>query len=334
MQHKALTALKKIVAKTIIVFKRQQWKEILTFLFFLLLASSFWLLEHLQQGFERKLSLPIHYKDIPATMALADDNTQKITLSVKDKGTKLFYYLWKGNFSPIEVSVNNLKKQTDSTSVLPENMLNKAIMKQLISSTTLLSIEPEELIVKYFPLKEKTVAVDPVLNISYKKGYNIAGKIIISPATVNVFGREDIIDTLRIIQTKQVKLNNLSSNAETTVALDLPEGVKSNVSKVTVGVPVGEFFEKRVKIQVVCNDVPARTVLRFFPTSVTVTCYIPVASTSESQGFSNEDIEIVIPFKSFQQYRSAGKLPVLLTKKPSYVFSYEVSPSELEFSIE
>ncbi len=331
MQNKLKSALDSMLLNTGAFFRRQQWKEIFIFIFFLLLSFGFWLLQSLQQDYERRIELPLRYKNVPSEWVLSESNPKKVSILLKDKGTTLMYYSWNAHFNPVDISISGLQRSSDSSLLITNRVLETAMSKQLISSTSIISIEPREIELRYDTLGSRLVSVVANLDISTRPGFQLSDSIKISHPEVRLYGSSRILDTLSMVKTKLIELEDLSKTRELTAALDLPEGVKSETETVKLTIPVEEFTEKKIQLPVLCLDIPEGFVLRMFPSSVEVICNIPLSQFRE---LTTEKLEIIIPFDEFEENQATGRLPVRLTKKPSWVTSPIVVPSELEFIIE
>jgi len=331
MQNKLKSALESTRLSVEAFFRRQQWKEIFIFLFFLLLSSGFWLLQSLQQDYERRMEIPLRYKNIPAEWILSKDNPQKISVVLRDKGTTLMYYLWKANFVPVDISIPDLSHLSDSSLQVTGRMLDAAVSKQLIASTSIVSIEPREVELRYDILSSRLVTVVPNVSITTIPGFQMYDSIKVSHAEVYLYGSTKALDTITSVSTELVTLEKVSKTREFTARLDLPAGIKAEYETVKLTVSVEEFTEKKIQMQVVCPDIPFNYVLRMFPSNVEVVCNIPL---SRFKDLTEEALEIEIPFREFEEYQATGKIPIKLTRKPSWVVSSIITPNELEFIID
>ena len=331
MQSNFMSALDSMIVKINTFFQRQQWKEIFIFMFFLMLSSGFWLLQILQQEYEKKIELQLRFKNLPAEWVLSESNPKKITVSLKDKGTTLIYYLWKSNFDPVDITITGLQRLTEQSLFISSSVLDVAVSKQLISSTSLISVDPKEIELKYDSLSSRLVTVKENINITTKPGFQLSDDIKFSQSEVRIFGSRSILDTLYEVRTKLIKLEDVSKTKELTAQLDLPKGVKAENETVKLTISVEEFTEKKLKIPVLCPDIPSDYVLRLFPSNVEVNCNIPL---SQFRDLTEENLEIIIPFTEFEEKQSTGKISLRLTKKPSWVTNPVVIPDELEFIIE
>jgi hypothetical protein len=331
MQNKLLSALKSMLRNTEYFFRSQQWKETLTFLFFLLLSLGFWLLQSLQEDYERTIELPLRYKNIPPEWILSADNPRKISILLKDKGSTLMYYSWKSRFSPVDIQLSNLSHAEDHALRVTGQTIEAAVAKQLMTSTDIISVEPHEIIVKYDSLGSRQLPVAANVTVTTRPGFRQSGDIKISSPEIRLYGSRKTLDRLSSISTKHATVENASDTKELTVELDLPAGIKADRETVRLTVPVEEFTEKRLQLPVLCPDIPAGYALRIFPSSVEAVCEIPLSQFKE---LTEETLEIHVPFDEFDTNRSTGRLSVRVTGKPSWAVIAAISPGEVEFIIE
>lgn len=331
MQQKIKSAWESMLLKTGAFFRRQQWKEFLIFLFFLLLSFSFWFLLSLQQDYERQIEVPLRYKNVPSEWVLSENNPKTINILLRDKGTTLMYYSWNAHFNPVDISVAGLPQLSEHTLHITNRMLETAMAKQLISSTTILAIEPRDIEVRYDSLGSRVVPLVADVQILTMPGFQVSDSIRLSQTEVRLYGSSSMLDTLFEVRTKHLTLENVSKTSEVSVGLQLPAGVKADYETVKLTVPVEEYTEKKIQLPVLCLDIPEAFVLRMFPSNVEVICYIPVAKFRD---LTTNDLEIVIPFEEFEDNQATGKIPIRLTRKPAWVIKTAVVPNELEFIIE
>jgi YbbR domain-containing protein len=313
--------------------KKEKWKEMLIFLFFFLLSFGFWLLQTLQQDYEKKIELPLKMINVPKDWVISKESEQDVRIVLKDKGTTLMHYFWKSSISPIDISFINVTASSDSTVVITNRMLRNAIDKQLVSSTSIVSIDPADVTVKYDKLSAKTVPVIPNLKIVTKQGFQISDSIKIDNPTVKLYASKKILDRLDDVKTKLVTLNNVSKTKEVTAKLDLPEGVSVDDGTVKLTIPIEEFTEKTFRLPILCTDIPDGFMLRIFPSTVDVVCSIPI---SHFKDLTENLLEIHVLFRDFKNNQVSGKLPLRLTAKPDWLTNENVKivPENVEFIIE
>jgi hypothetical protein len=322
--------VKPVVRKIKTLFRRQQWNEFSMFLFFVLLSAGFWFLLSLQQEYEMEIVVPVKYKNIPAQMTLSGDNPVAVVAKVKDKGTVLVNYLWMYSFDPVEVNVKELQKN-DTQLIVSAKTIESNLSKQLISSTTLLRVEPQSIRIEHTELQTGELPVLAEVAVSLESGYQVSDPIV-TPPKVRVYASKTVLDTLSALKTVPVELKKMSGTQSISVALQEIPGVRTDPEKVVVTIPVEEFTEKQLTIPVLCKSLPENYTLHLFPASVEVTCNVPVSHFND---LSEADFEIQIPFQEFEAGQESGKITVRLTKQPSLrVTDPVIRPDVVEFIIE
>lgn len=322
-------SFKSLQRKTKASLQGEKWKEALVFFCFILLAFGFWLLQSLQQEYEIELNFPVKYKNIPADIAFNSAVPETITAKVKDKGSVLLNYTIGRSLVPIEASMKN-SQEKNGMFHLSKKQIENDIQKQLISTTALLSIEPQQVNIPFSQRVHKEIPVTFNGNINYEAGYQQSGDIQITPSSVMAYATKAILDTLVTVNTIFFDVKKGDKTVTRNVQLQKIDGVNFDPEVVSVTIPIEEFTEKTLDIPVSCSSIPPHYAARMFPASVKVTCSVPLSRFKE---LSEEMFEIVVPFEDMEQNIS-GALPVTLTKKPDWVHSTTLTPDKVEFILE
>jgi len=313
------------------ILRRQQWKEFLIFISFVLLAFVFWFLQTLQQDYEQRIDFPLRYRNVPAEWVLSEKNPETLSVLLKEKGAALLYYYWHVKTNEIDISLTGLTLTSDTSLQIPARLIDTELSKQLFASTSIVSFEPREIELQFDILSNRLANVLANITLSTKPGFQLSDDISVSPSVVRLYGSAKALEALKEVKTIPITLDNVSKVTELTAHLALPAGIKADRETVLLTIPVEEFTEKKIQIQVECNDIPESYILRMFPSSVEVTCQLPLSQFRE---LTTEQLKINIPFSEFEENRATGKIPVKVTRKPTWVSNPVVSPGELEFIIE
>jgi hypothetical protein len=323
---------KSVFQKNRVFFRRQKWEEILIFFCFVLLSTGFWYLESLHQEYEIEFTMPVKYKNVPRDIILSDGHVQNVLIRVRDKGTVLINYLWFNSFSPIEVDLKDARVEKRQPFVVERKAVESAISRQLISSTSLLHVDPSEIQVNYASLMHRDVSVIADVSLQTEPGFQLAGAIRVDPAQVHVYAGSAVLDTLHTVRTEVIELKKANKTVTLTARLRPVPNVQMEPEKVEVTIPVEEFTEKRLQIPVECKNVPNNYNLRVFPATVEVICNVPM---SRYKDIGEGNIEIHIPFQEFDSNRTSGSLPVRLTKYPEWMLANpQINPATVEFILE
>ncbi|MCC8144728.1 MAG: YbbR-like domain-containing protein [Tannerellaceae bacterium] len=308
--------------------RRQRWKEVLIFIFFVLLSLGFWMLQSLQQEYEIDITIPVRYKHAPLDISFNEIPPDKVVAHIRDKGSVLLNYTFGRGFIPIEINMKEVA--VNGSFSVKRREIESNIQKQLIASTSLLSFEPSQIDISYSTRQRKEVPVTFTGRIDIERGYQQAGNITFEPATVSVYAGASTLDTLTAIKTNFIEIKKGNKTITRAVQLQKLPGTSLEPEYVTVTVPIEEFTEKIIEIPVVCNNLSWGYTLRTFPPLVKVVCNVPLSRFKE---LSAEDFSIEISFYDLEQNIS-GTIPVKLTKKPEWIQNITLVPDRIEFLLE
>ena len=308
---------------------QQKWKEVLIFFCFVLLSLGFWILQSLQQEYEIDLEVPVVYKNIPSDIAFVGTPIKTIKVKVKDKGSILLNYTFKRSFAPIEVDMKN-KKEDSGLLSLPKSEIESSIKKHLIATTTLVDITPSQISLLYSKLREKAVPVRFNGNIQTIAGFKTSDKVKISPAYIRVYASDMVLDSIHEINTVFTEIRNGNKTVTRSVQLQKIEGITIDPKEVLVTIPIEEYTEKFFEIPITCKDLPPHYTLRTFPTTIKVSCNLPL---SRFKNISEKDFSILVSFADLENNHS-GKIYIQLNKKPEGIDGINFTPSYFEFLLE
>lgn len=312
-------------------FRSNSWKKTLTFLFFLLLAGGFWLLQSLEQTFEVGFSVKINYENIPENVTLSSDVPEELNIRIKDRGSKLFEYGFanRKKKKPFKIDLEKLDFKK-STYTITKRQLEDEISKFISPSATLISSSPDLITINLEPLQKKELPV--VLSGSLKPalGYGLIDSTLFTPSIINVYGTQSVLDSLSAIYTESLHIENITKPIKRQINLTIPKGTKINPASVELNVSANEYTEKTIKVPVICTNVPNKYSVRTFPNTVEIICLV---SLSDYEKVKESDFVVTINYTDLLQNKNYTA-EVKLTKKPNLVKTFRINPEKVEFLIE
>ena len=316
--------------KVKIFFQGPAWKKTLTFLFFLLLAFGFWLLQALQQPFEKVIPIPIHYQNIPNEIILDNDVPTEIVAKIRDKGASVLKYtIGKRKHKSLDIDLESI----DTKNVLytiSKKTLEAKISSSLAPYTSLISFTPDILDIKYQPLQKKELALVFSGLLSPATGYMLTDTALLTPSKVYAYGAENILDSLSAIYTESITVSNIQSPVKKRVKLIIPKSVNLSISEVELNVSAEEFTEKIIWMPVICKNLPENYKIHIFPSKVEVIC--PVALVDYGK-VHESDFEVSIDYLELLKSQN-NTTQVSLSKKTGWIQKYRINPEKVEFLIE
>jgi hypothetical protein len=325
-----IQSFKSMQRKINVLLRRRRWKEALVFLAFVCVSFGFWVLQSMQEEYEIQVTIPLRYKNLPPDIAFVQPPPTGITARIRDKGSVLLNYSIANKISAIELNLKEAHTDQSGTFVYAKSDLEGAIMKKLISTTSLLSFEPQQIQEPYSRLIKKKLPVVFNGNIQTEPGFVISKEIVITPSAVDVYASDITLETLQSVKTAYLEIKEAKRPVNRTVQLEEIAGATLEPLKVTVAVTIEEFTEKTLEILLKSVDVPSDYTIRMFPSVVKVTCTAPL---SRYTNLTENDFAVEVSAADINRNIS-GMLPVLLTRKPGWVDKVTVTPDSIEFILE
>ena len=241
-------------------FKTRQ--KVLTFLFFFLLASLFWLLNKLNNTYSADIKYPIKYVQYNPDKEMVKPIPSEITLNVTGQGYALLRNMLLAKYYPVTfrvVSLNLLEiPSKDGRFLLFTKTLKENIQRQLSPDLTLNFITPDTLLYTFSPVIHKKVKVIPDVEVKTATQYMQEGRFIVIPDSVVISGPQSIIDTIAGIKSKPSKILNLKKSTSLEVDLITPEKTALSREVVQVTIPIEKYTEINLNVPVKVVNVPEK----------------------------------------------------------------------------
>jgi YbbR domain-containing protein len=309
--------------------RHQKWHEFLIFFCFFLLSAGFWVLQSLKQDYEIELNIPVKYKGVSSHTLFTTDPPKQIEVFVKDKGSVLLNYVMGRTFVPIEIPFEINEDGAGLLKISNKELVN-SIKKQLLNSTSIVSIMPSDLAIASIPQYSKIVPVQFSGTIQLKAGYQLQDSVTITPSSIKVYAAQELLDTLNCVYTKFEEIESLKNNFSTTIPLLPLAGVSMLPSEIDLSFSAEEYVEKTLQVKVSHKNLPQGIKLKTFPSAIQVMCSIPLSQFKE---LTDEQLEITLDYTALETHVNR-LIPVSITQKPAWVNVLKLSPEKLEFIIE
>jgi len=306
-----------------------QWKEALTFLFFVCLSFVFWVLQSMQEEYEVQIKIPVTYTNMPQGMAFLQSPPEFITARVRDKGSALLNYTFGQKRARIAVDVNDTPGAQGSFR-LSSKFIEGILLEQFASTTHLVSFDPQQIEIPYSRLSKKRLPVRFEGEVRTAAGFLVSGDVEISPAEVDVFAGEAVLDTLKAVSTVYTEIKNGKKTLNRKLKLREAGGALFVPDVVSVFIPIEAYTEKTLDIPVLSRNIPTGYTIRMFPPVVKLTCNVPLSLFKE---LSEQDFSLEVFLPGIDQNPS-GILPLRLTRKPAWVDKSSLSQDSIEFILE
>ena len=302
-------------------------KEFLIFLFFVFIASVFWLFQVLNDNYEGQISMKLDLKNVPDNAVLTSELPPEIKVRLKDRGMVLLNY-WVNSVSAIPIDFEEYEGQGNQV-VVSQSALKQKIKNALSQSTELVSIYPDTLSYIYATGDGKKVPVRLKGKITVDPRYYIAD-VVYQPDSVMVYAPSEILDTISAAYTSSVVFEQVKDTTTQKVLLQKQKGVKFVPDFSEIRLLADVYSEKTLEVPVRGINFPANKVLRTFPSKVNVTFQVGL---SHFRTVNPDDFFIAVSYEELIRGNKSKCTPHLKAF-PKIIKHPRVSPEEVDFIIE
>jgi hypothetical protein len=302
--------------------------ESLIFLFFVVIATGFWLLQTLDNDYEMVVDVPVHLRGVPDDVVITEEPVAKLRVKVKDKGSALLNYIISRRMRSIPIDFAE-HKDVGGEVQIPTVIFERDMQSRLNISTKIVEILPDTLSYLFCDGECRRLPVVATGRIKTARQYYLSN-VILEPDSVLAYAPHNILDTLTAARTEAVDHRDLSETISEEVGFSYVRGVKFVPEKVKLTCHVDVYTEKTVEVPVVGDGFPAGMVPRSFPATVKVTFMVGL------DRFSDIHISDFAAHIHYDEYlnNSDDKLDVTLDSWPDFISNVRVSPEKVDFLIE
>jgi len=303
-------------------------KEVIVFLFFLMLSCIFWLMATLNRTYETEVRFPVKYTNVSRNTVFTSGDTDTLLVTVSDKGFNLLTYMFDEGKRTIAVDYRQYARNGQGT--INTSELQRFIESKILSSTHIVVVKPEQLTFYFTENKPKRVPVRYQGNVKPEQLYFIAGTDY-DPDSVTVYASEAMLSQIKYVYTEPLNLSDFRDTLTVTCRLEHKRGVKVVPEEVTVSFRTDVLSEVSIEgVPVVGRNMPADKLLRTFPSKVTISF---VASRSTFNALKPSDFKVYADYNDIADNPSP-KCRLRLGDLPLGVSNAKLSVETVDYLIE
>lgn len=304
-------------------------KELLIFLFFLILSGIFWLSLTLNDTYEQEFAIPVAIIDVPKNAVLTSDEIDTVRITIRDKGIVLAAYHYGDYLKNISIRFKNYTRNNGTGFVSAQDM-QKIVYQHLLSSSKIISTKPEKLEFYYNYGTKKQIPVRWSGRVIPEELYFIS-RVEYSPDSVTVYASDAKLDSINIVYTEQLNYANFRDTLVVNCQLSKIKGVKMVPDHIKVSFFTDVLTEERIEgIPVQGINMPEGKILRTFPAKVTVSF---VTGVSVYRNLRPEDFHVVADYQEIKQNPSE-KCRIYLKDVPAGISRAKLETTLVDYLIE
>ena len=304
-------------------------REFLTFFFFLVLSTIFWLMTALNETYEREIGVPAYLVNIPKNVVVTSDMEDTVRVTVRDKGFALLAYTYGEGIRPINVNFQSAITRQSGYGVVSSQELMKMINQRFSGSSKIVQVKPDRLDFHYNYGLSRQVSVKMSGHVVPGKSFYLA-RTRFWPEKVTVYGSKQALDSLRFVKTVPINITNFNDTVLRTVALETIKGVKIVPNTVRIGLYPDILTEENIEVSITAINMPEGKVLRTFPQRVTVNF---IVGASMFRSISPEQFAVVVDYNEIIDHPS-DKCSIHLRETPQGVRNARLKMTHVDYLIE
>lgn len=304
-------------------------REFLTFFFFLVLSTIFWLMTALNETYEKEISVPAYLVNVPKNVVITSDMEDTVRVTVRDKGFALLAYIYGEGVRPININFQSFVTRQSGYGVVPSQELMKMVNQRFSGASKVVQVKPDRLDFYYNYGQSRQVPVKMAGIVVPGKSFYLA-RTRFWPETVTVYGSKQTLDSLRYVKTVPINITNFNDTVVKTVALEKIKGVKIVPNTVRIGLYPDILTEENIEVPITAINMPEGKVLRTFPQRVTVNF---IVGASMFRSISPEQFAVVVDYNEIIDHPS-DKCSIHLRETPQGVRNARLKMTQVDYLIE
>ncbi len=310
--------------------KVEKKRDHLVFLICLLFATFFWLLIKLSDDYSVSYRMKIKYSHQPVGELITALNDSITTVHFKTNGYNLLDLMIHGSLDSLKVDLRerDIKKDADGKYFINTGSLRESTAQQLGVSDRDIEFSKSKLSFSMERLHEKKMKVSTLLDLTFKSQFRLYSFKII-PATITVYGPDQIMDTLKGLNTATIHLENLENGQKVKVDIrnPYPKMLRLLPPQVTVDLDVEKYTERSLQIPIDVSEIHPN--IRTFPNTAAVNFNVFIRDYEKVHA---NQFKLIPNIKNIN-LRKVKKLRLELISKPKDINNERIVPSEVEFII-
>ena len=302
----------------------------ITFLISLLIAFGMWLLIKLSGDFQIDHNIKLNFQNLPIDKILVNKPDSTLQIRTNNNGFDVIGQFLFNNKKVLNIDFSKAKylntKKGKQTYFILSSSLRHGIEEAFITAEQILQVEPDSIVFTFEKKASKKIKIEPQLKLTFNPRFKPYHKMILEPDSIVFYGSASTLKSLTSINTKIFKLENISSNIDTVIPLNLPNNkLSGKPDKIRLKLTVEEYTEGKIKLPIQLKG-DAKTNYKIFPEEAFITYQVALKDYSNINSSAFELHGIPDPNES-------GKILLQLRKQPQNIIVSNIQPATAEYII-
>ena len=303
-------------------------KRVAVLILCLLFAVIGWLILALNNKYVYTAKTQLIYTEEPQKKAYKALQPDMVNLQVEGTGWQLLFS--KLRIKPQAISISLQKLNVRNFVILSAQL--PQINREIETVQKIISIQPDTLYFDFSKRSFKRVPVKLVSAFTFAAQHHMPSAIQLKPAYVNISGPQEELANITQWPTDTLKLSKLKQPTNARISIKSNPSNNINIYPTSVGVyiPVDEFTEKTVEVQLNLLNNTNFYDVKLYPKKVKVTFLVALAS------YAKVDERLITASVDVNEWKQQHhqELTVKLTRFPKFCKLLSVMPQKVKFMVE
>lgn len=286
------------------------------------IALLFWVFTKLSKTYETARTFSLDY-NLPLGMLFREPPPSELKVTLRASGWSLMSsYLFKRRSSVV----------FDLSAVESQEIERSEIISRIEEnvSVEVTGLNRNHLSLQLDKTASKKVAIELDADLNFSPDFNLRNPVEMTPDSVMVYGPENLLNSITVLRTEPLQLDNPEQDFKKTLKIINPEPqlLQLSDSQTSVFLPVEQFTEKSFKVPILVTNVEDS--VRIIPSVAELKC---VVGLSHYDNLDETDFVVEANFENIVNFREQNTVPLVLTGKPEWVRSVFFSPASVEYLI-
>lgn len=322
--------IRKIFIEKTTAGKNRLNRKISIFLFCLVFATIFWLLNALSKDLTLDLQYPCIYELENEDLIITNTPPKQLKIFARGSGFNLLGQAFFLKRNPLYISLADLETNKKGYATVATSDLLDEISNQLGSNINVESIYPAEVKVRLEKKSSKSVPVIVNSDFTFSPQMRLKDVLLPSPQKITIKGPKSVLDSIDEIHTVLLK-RKIEGNT-TLDEVDLVVPFESNFIElepkhIRLEIGVEQFTESTAVLPIKVINLPDNIELRTLPSTSTIKFLVPLQLYDV---ITSANFEATVDYMEIKQN---SRLTVQVVQKKELVEIIAVNPERVEFLI-
>ncbi len=304
-------------------------KNFKTYSFFLIFTAFLWFALQFSKNYSKEIDFDIKYTKVDSDKFVLPQSDQNVSLTLEGNGFQLLkFYIFN---RPLKLDVRKATRKTPEKSWYTGREMLDVFKSSLNYNGKVTFSSKDTITVNYSKIITKDISIQIKENIKFAQGFTSLKGIVSSKKTISVKGPEFILDTLKFINTKELKLDDLQKSYKGEIGLNidgLSKNIKIKEKKIPVSIEVDKLTEGEFSLPIQILNVSKGQRVQLFPKEVSVIFGVALNNYPKLKA---TDFRIVVDMKKANP--EGNTLSLKLEKSSNLVYNVRLSEKEVQFIV-